>query len=383
MRRAWGVVVAAVALLTVGVAAAQEDSQAPVMTPPANMTEPPMLPDEAVDYASKASWLCRPDKADSFCKTDLDAMQVDGSGARTPAKFEAAKDPKVDCFYVYPTISEDKSLFSDMVPNDRERASVVSQAARFASVCKVYAPVYRQWTMTALRWVFTGHALPNSDRNYEDVKKAWAYYMAHDNKGRGVVLIGHSQGAILLQRLIKEEIDGKPAQKRLVSALLAGNLDLTVAPGSDRGGSFASVPLCRTVGQTGCVVAWSSVQADITGPRLFGANKGDKVGACVNPAALGGGTGVLKTYIRKPSFAPAGDPPYVLATNQFSAECVADAQGNVLKVSTLPGPWKSFADTYIARSIGGPGWGLHVHDMELVEGNLLDVVAAQVAAWRG
>ena len=52
---------------------------------------------------------------------------------------------------------------------------------------------------------------------------AWREYLARDNRGRGVVLIGHSQGTRMLRRLIREEIDPSPAARgRLVSAMLLG-----------------------------------------------------------------------------------------------------------------------------------------------------------------
>ena len=94
--------------------------------------------------------------------------------------------------------------------------------------------------------------MPPGDREmaYADARAAWRHYLAHDNGGRGVVLIGQSQGAFMLKRLIMEEIEGKPAQKQLVSALLPGT-DLAVPAGRDVGGDFKSVPLCRASSQTG------------------------------------------------------------------------------------------------------------------------------------
>ena len=46
-----------------------------------------------------------------------------------------------------------------------------------------------------------------------DVEAAWDDYLARDNKGRGVVLIGHSQGSGILKQLIAREIEGQPAQR--------------------------------------------------------------------------------------------------------------------------------------------------------------------------
>ena len=136
-----------------------------------------------------------------------------------------------------------------------------------------------------------GREKPSLDGPYADVRDAWRAYLAHDNHGRGVVLIGHSQGSILLTRLIAEEIDGKPAQTRLVAAYLAGDLGFSVPAGKDVGGTFKSIPLCRSAAQFGCALVWSTYQdGDASSPRFFGVNPGaGLVAACTNPAALAGG----------------------------------------------------------------------------------------------
>ncbi|WCT72282.1 DUF3089 domain-containing protein [Sphingomonas naphthae] len=347
------------------------------------MAKPAILPAEPIDYGNSANWLCRPDIAGDACRVDLDSMQVNGRGERKLQPFKPAIDPGIDCFYVYPTVSNDRTMYSDMVPDNAEKTVVVAQAARFASQCRVFAPVYRQFTLPALIWAMSGGGLPTDPRNYDDVKAAWNWYLEHENKGRGVVLIGHSQGSILLRQLMREEIDGKPIQRRLVSALLAGNLDLTVKKGRDRGGSFQSIPLCRREGQTGCVVAWSTYPETAPATRMFGSSTdgGKLVGACVNPAALSGGRGKLKTYMRKPSMAPAGDPPFVEATGQLTAECVTDEAGSTLRVRVEETPLKPLIEKYVVVERAGPSWGVHSKDINLVEGNLLDVVEAQARRW--
>jgi pimeloyl-ACP methyl ester carboxylesterase len=105
------------------------------------------------------------------------------------------------------------------------------------------------------------------DRNlaYGDVLDAWNYYLQHDNQGRGVVLIGHSQGSMVLTELIKREIDGKPIQKQLVSALLLGT-SLPVPRDKDVGGAFQQVPLCRNSKQIGCVITYVSFRANAPPP---------------------------------------------------------------------------------------------------------------------
>ena len=107
--------------------------------------------------------------------------------------------------------------------NAPEKRVVNAQFARFAAKCRLFAPMYRQVTLTALRAMIAGKPIPlDRELGYNDVVAAWNYYLAHDNKGRGFVLVGHSQGSGVLTQLIKNEIDGKPVQAQLISAILMG-----------------------------------------------------------------------------------------------------------------------------------------------------------------
>ena len=187
-----------------------------------------------------------------------------------------------------------------MVGRPSEKLVAQTQFARFSSKCKLYAPMYRQVTLTALLAAQTGRPIP-VDRllAYNDVVDAWNYYLAHDNHGRGVVLIGHSQGSSILTPLIKNEIDGKPVQARIVSALLIGT-SLPVPKGKDVDGEFKNIPLCHAASDIGCVITYSSFRATSPPPAnsFFGRVAGDNmVAGCTNPAALGGGNGELHSYL--------------------------------------------------------------------------------------
>src|ERR1044072_1248501 len=145
-----------------------------------------------VDYSKDETWLCRPGRTDS-CAVDLSTTVVAADGKLTPETFQANPQASIDCFYVYPTVSRDTTPNSDMNPGPEEHGVVRAQFARFGSQWKLYAPLYRQLTLTALRAAMSGQPL-TADRAmaYGDVAAAWRYYLEHDNKGRGVVLIGHS-----------------------------------------------------------------------------------------------------------------------------------------------------------------------------------------------
>ena len=364
----------------------------PAPTPPSQpaggavLTAPPLATPTAAapDYRQPSAWLCRPGH-DEACAVPLDAVRIDASGQRTPAPFVEAADPKVDCFYVYPTVSRDPTPLSDLNPGPEELNVVKQQFARFGSRCRLFAPMYRQVTLAGLNARMRGGATAfDWSAPLQDVKAAWDDYLAHDNKGRGVILIGHSQGTILLSMLIAAEIEGKPVEKRIVAAYLAGHPGLAAREGAGPGEAFPGLPICRSAAQTGCTEVWSSfLVTDASSPLSFGRDGSPpRKAGCVNPAAPSGGPGVLKPYFGRPPTAPEGGPPFVTFVGGLSAQCVADGGGNVLRVTVEPGPNQAALTAFLARP-GLPGWGLHTYDVNLVLGNLLDQADAKIAAWSG
>ena len=237
---------------------------------------------------------------------------------------------------------------------------------------------------------------------YDDVKNAWNHYLQHDNNGRGFVLVAHSQGSFILNRLIREEIDGKPIESRMLSAILLGTT-IGVPKGKDVGGSFQHVPLCRQASQIGCVITFASFRSTIPPPAntLFGrVPDATMVAACTNPAALGGGSGVLHAYLDATgrtitSSAPAKawvtpeqriDTPWVSVPGLLTAKCASnDNASGYLEVTVHGDPDDPRVDD-IGGDIGAPGnvlanWGLHLVDVNLAMGNLLDIVGQQTKTY--
>lgn len=353
------------------------------------------------DYTDPATWLCRPGRTDA-CTSDQTATVVSARGHETVETWKADPNAPIDCFYVYPTVSTDPTPNSDMTPGPGENDVVVQQVSRLASKCRVYAPMYRQVTLTALAAMLMGKPMA-ADRvlAYSDVRDAWNEYLAHDNHGRGVVLIGHSQGSGVLTALVQNEIDGKPIQKQIVSVILGGT-SLQVPAGKDVGGDFKSMPLCHASHQTGCVIAFASFRANTPPPAdsLFVTGKTPGMAsACVNPASLGGGRGALEAYLPSGMVGLSTQPPvewvkggskiatpFVKVPGLLSAECASNERGTYLAITVNADPKDPRTDDIIGDvMIGGkvqPSWGLHLIDMNLTMGNLVDIVGAQSKAWR-
>ncbi len=330
---------------------------------------------------------------------DLSTTVLDRDGRSTVERARLDPQAPVDCFYVYPTVSTDTSSLSDLVPDAAERNVVRLQLARFGTKCRLFAPMYRQLTLAAMgRANAAGIASPDFlGPGYQDVRAAWRYYLAHDNGNRGIVLIGHSQGTSILTALIRREIEGTPVQSRIVSALLIGGPDGILAPrGRDVGGTFAHMPLCRAATQTGCVVAYSSFRATAppSATTRFGRSEDSTlVAACTNPAALGGGEAALNGYFDAAGATalPMGpsDPwtvggrpittPMVRVVGLLTGECKSNAFASYLEVSVQRGPG-SPASRDIQGDLVEP-LGLHLVDMEVAMGNLIDLVGQQTRSF--
>jgi hypothetical protein len=274
-------------------------SAAPAAQAPAQPAAPAPAAAAPVDYTRPESWLCRPGRADDACTIDLTTTVVAADGTTTREAFTPHPSPPIDCFYVYPTVSFDPPPYSDLTAGNEERNVVRQQFARFRSQCRTFAPLYRQLTVGGLKAVISGTQAIDRGQNYDDVLAAWRHYVSQDSGGRPFVIIGHSQGAMILTRLIAEEIEGKPMQSRLVSAILLGTT-IAVPKGRDVGGAFKSIPLCRQPGQTGCLIAFASFRSTVPPPAntLFGRVTAEGMeAACTNPAALAGGSGPLHAYL--------------------------------------------------------------------------------------
>ncbi|KKO10539.1 DUF3089 domain-containing protein [Pseudohongiella sp.] len=359
---------------------------------------------EAVDYSDVSNWLCRPSNSRA-CEVDMSTTIVKADGSIGLEPWSDNPFAPVDCFYVYPTVSQDATANSDMVAGPEEYDVVRSQFTRMGSQCRAFAPLYRQVTLTALRANMTGDSdlVPDRELGYQDVLNAWNYYLENDNEGRGVVLIGHSQGAGVLTRLIVNEIEGKDVEDQIVSAMLLGTT-IQVPEDAVVGGTFKHMPLCERGDQTGCIITYASYRATNPPPpmALFGRNGNGTVSACTNPAQLAKGSNELDAYLS--NVAPEGfssvgptpwtssygtniSTPFVSVPGLLSAECVSNDQFSYLEITVNANPDDPRTDT-ISGDVLNPdgsineGWGLHLIDVNATMGDLIELVSRQAHAYQ-
>ncbi len=335
-------------------------------------------------------WLCRPGLTADPCTANLDYESIDAAGVATEHVVTPARDAAVDCFYVYPTVSAEKTINSNLTIEPQETATARTQASPFSSDCNVWAPMYRQLTLAGLFHASAG-TLTALQIAYTSLLGAWKLYLRNDNRGRPFVLIGHSQGAAMLIRLISAEIDPNPAlRKRLVAAIILGG-NVAVPTGKLVGGTFKHVPVCTSTAETGCVVAYSSFLSPPPADALFGrpgrgvsllsgqtASAGLRV-VCVNPASPGGGTAPLQPLF--PTFSSSPDKHWVTYPGLYSASCESSGGATWLGVQVH----RSASDhrPVVTEALLGPTWGLHLWDPNMAMLNLVALVRSEIAHFPG
>jgi hypothetical protein len=356
----------------------------------------------APDYSKDSAWLCLPGRSDT-CSTPLATTALNPNGYGSSGPSNVAKDPPLDCFYVYPTVSNDQGMNSDLSAGREERLAVEAQFARFASVCRPFAPVYRQMTVAAVAAYSAGADITAAgELAYRDVAAAWRNYLATRNKGRPFVLVGHSQGSLMLQMLIRREIETNPAVAARMKLAIIPGYDVLVPQGKLVGGTFKTTPLCSRPGQTNCVMSWTSFRERNVPPEgaMFGfADRPGMTVGCVNPALPGSKDWVkLDSYwFARSSYPVAGGPitwstegppptPYLRTEGLVSARCINDGQRGYLSIRTNHAPRDKRTDR-IGGEVGIlgmflPGWGMHLADVAIAQGDLIREVGEVGASAR-
>ena len=223
------------------------------------------------DYSDTVNWAALPEVNDP--------ADLVPEGVR---RDEQGEHP-VDVFFIHPTGFMRSNTWTspmDLYSGTEENTlyMMANQASAFNGCCNVYAPRYREATIVSyfgesnLRDDVLGFA-------YEDVRRAFTYFIEYYNQNRPFVIASHSQGTHHAMRLLREMVDTSELRERMVAAYLVGGIVLPVTHTSLS--SMANISACTDSEQLRCVVHWDT-QAEGTPADLLGMSRPADA-LCTNP----------------------------------------------------------------------------------------------------
>jgi len=316
------------------------------------------------DYSLAANWLARPGLAD-----DPSQWRPGGSAEDPPGNAAV--------FFIHPTtyIQTDRWNAPLVVRGDTEfrtRLFVQSQASAFNGAGEIWAPRYRQAAYGSFL-LKSEDAEKALDFAYRDVASAFDRFVAEAGN-RPIILAGHSQGALHLERLLRERVAGKPIAKRVVAAYVVG---WPISASADL--PALGLPACDAPGQSGCILSWMTF-ADPPNPDFIfhewaktkgyaGGERRQSDTLCVNPVS----------GVRNGAVSASDNPGTLIPTSDMrSATIEAGAVGahcanGLLILDGLPPALGSFVL---------PGNNYHVYDYALFWGAVRRDAQRRLAAWQ-
>lgn len=316
-------------------------------------------------YADARLWIARPDKP--------------GNPALwTPAGFSPAADPRAALFFIHPTSYLERARWNapldDATANDRAALFLRGQASAFNESAAIWAPRYRQATFGAF---LTNEAAAHQalDLAYGDIRAAFDEFLKQVGPDRPIVLAGHSQGALLLARLLHDRVAGKPLARRIVAAYVVG---WPVSRSADL--PALGLGECMRADQTGCLLSWQSF-AEPADPSLildtFDSSTGFAGGArsgtalvCTNPITGTPDADAPASANLGTLFPSADLKTATIGAGRIPARC---AGRGFLMIGSPP--------TEFGRYVL-PGNNYHVFDYSLFWANVRADVARRLAAFK-
>jgi hypothetical protein len=211
-----------------------------------------------VDYADLNNWAAHGAKRDFSDSVPHVFVKNISSDAK-----------KCNVFFVYPTSYTDMSFYettpnaaiNDIALNAKtDKSSILYQASCFNEQAIVYAPRYKQANLAVFYKPNTNNAAV-LEVAYNDVKNAFQYFLKNINNEKPFIIASHSQGTVHAVKLIKEFIDGKPLQQKLIAAYLIG------MPVKKK--EFSHCAPCASANETKCFVSWRTFLHGEEGPAYL------------------------------------------------------------------------------------------------------------------
>lgn len=224
------------------------------------------LANDAPDYANTKYWAALPTVTDNADWSPNDTALHDNQATAN-----------ADVFFIHPTTAivgykGNADINDEKLNKKTDETTIQYQASVFNGACKVYAPRYRQALLHNFFKRNSQSAQQAFDLAYQDVKKAFQYYLDHYNNGRPIIIASHSQGSLHAIHLLQDFFDGTALQKQLVQAYVIGY------PVQEN--QFQFLKVCQSPDDLGTIVSYNTFEMDAN-PNQFVQEYDNAI--CVNP----------------------------------------------------------------------------------------------------
>lgn len=333
-------------------------------------------------YDAPNLWIARPGLPDdpTLWRPLLTQASADGAPLRYPPEAERSG---AAIFFVHPTSYLGREQWNAALDNSeanwRARLFVRGMASAFAGAGEVWAPRYRQAAMGAFLTRDVDTANRALDAAYDDVLSAWTSFLSSIPPDQPIILAGHSQGALHLARLMKEQVAARPIAERVAAAYVVG-WPLSV----EHDVPALGLNPCTRADEANCLLGWNSF-AEPADPRMvldvfdasLGFDRQSRRGSrvlCVNPltGTLDGSAAAAANLGTVRANANLDDGTLIAAA--VPARCDDPARGGrgLLLIGDPPqvGPFVL------------PGNNYHVYDIPLFWANVRADANRRLAAWR-
>ena len=193
------------------------------------------------EYSQLENWAVLPDQ----WPIELEGV-IENSGTKT-----------ADVFYIYPTLFTNKKnpqwnadIYNNEIRKEVLSKAVAFQASAWADAANLYVPFYRQAHYRIFVDPYAAQGKEAGVLAYQDVKRAFQFYLENYNQGKPIIIASHSQGSLHAKRLLHEFFDGKVLQEKLIAAYLVG---VRILPNE-----FKNIPVLNQPNETGGFVSWNT-----------------------------------------------------------------------------------------------------------------------------
>jgi len=299
---------------------------------------------------------------------------IDFSRQENWLAYDNTPEKSVDVFFVYPTIwtkDEPNMDITDKVAQKKAQFTITSQASVFEDDANIYAPYYRQ---ISFKFATYDSHTKYFTIAYRDVETAFDYFLVNISKGRPFILAGHSQGSMILLRLLKERLYDDTLRKRMVMAYVIG---WSISKGETI--NYPWIKISQRADDTGTIITYNTqgANASLGSPVLL-------PGAIsVNPLTWTTDSAEVPASANKGARIYSEDGKYVLITN-FAGACADNMLDDKRGASGALNPIFTNIETLGVDPAWGPYYGVyHRYDYAFWYENIKENVGTRIRAYLG